>query len=41
MFVESDREKYMIAKEAIEAIIADHRNVSDPMIHIGDANPFG
>ena len=30
VFVESDREKYIIAKEAIEAIISEHKNVVDP-----------
>lgn len=40
VFVEGTHEKYILAKEAIEAIISEHRRASDPQIHIGDSNPF-
>ena len=41
VFIESERDKYIIAKEAIEAIISEHRKVADPQIHIGEKSPFG
>lgn len=40
VFVEGSHEKYLLAKEAIEAIITEHRRVNDPQIHIGETNPF-
>lgn len=40
VFVEGSHEKYLLAKEAIEAIISEHRRVNDPQIHIGEINPF-
>lgn len=40
MFVEGSHEKYLLAKEAIEAIISEHRRVNESQIHIGETNPF-
>jgi predicted PilT family ATPase len=40
VFVEAPHEKYLIAKDAIEAIIAEHRKSNESQIHIGDVNPF-
>ena len=33
-------EKYQKAKELIEDIIKEHRRAIDPLIHVGDSNPF-
>jgi predicted PilT family ATPase len=40
VFVEAPHDKYLIAKEAIEAIIAEHRKSNESQIHIGETNPF-
>lgn len=40
MFVEGAVEKYQRAKEMIEDIIREHRRATDPIIHVGDTNPF-
>jgi far upstream element-binding protein len=40
VFVEGSHEKYLLAKEAIEAIISEHRRVNESQIHIGETNPF-
>jgi hypothetical protein len=40
VFVEGAPEKYQKAKELIEDIIREHRRASDPIIHVGDINPF-
>ena len=40
VFVEASHEKYLLAKEAIEAIISEHRRVNESQIHIGETNPF-
>ena len=41
VFVEGSHEKYLIAKEQIEVVIAEHRRANDTKIFIGEANPFG
>ena len=41
VFVEGSHEKYLIAKEQIEIVIAEHRRANDTKIFIGEANPFG
>ena len=41
VFVEGSHEKYLIAKEQIDAVIAEHRRANDTKIFIGEANPFG
>lgn len=40
VFVEGTPDKYQKAKELIEDIIREHRRSSDPVIHVGDVNPF-
>ena len=40
VFVEGTPEKYQKAKELIEDIIREHRRAIDPLIHVGDINPF-
>lgn len=40
VFVEGTPEKYQKAKELIEDIIKEHRRAVDPLIHVGDSNPF-
>ena len=40
VFVEGPPDKYQKAKELIEDIIREHRRTSDPLIHVGDINPF-
>ncbi len=40
MFVEGTPDKYQRAKEMIEDIIREHRRTNDPIIHVGDTNPF-
>jgi predicted PilT family ATPase len=40
VFVEGTPEKYQKAKELIEDIIREHRRAADPIIHVGDNNPF-
>ena len=41
VFVEGSHEKYLIAKEQIEVVIAEHRRANDTKIFIGEGNPFG
>lgn len=41
MFIEADHEKYILAKEAIEAVIQEHPRQSEMCIYIGEASPFG
>ena len=41
VFIEADHEKYILAKEAIEAVINEHPRQSEMCIYIGEANPFG
>jgi len=41
VFIEADHEKYIIAKEAIEAVINEHPRQSEMCIYIGEASPFG
>ena len=41
VFIEADHEKYILAKEAIEAVIHEHPRQNEMCIQIGDANPFG
>lgn len=40
VFVEGAPEKYQKAKDMIEEIIREHRRTSDPVIHVGETNPF-
>jgi predicted PilT family ATPase len=40
VFVEGAPEKYQKAKDMIEEIIREHRRATDPIIHVGDTNPF-
>ena len=41
VFVEGSHEKYLIAKEQIDIVIAEHRRANDTKIFIGESNPFG
>ena len=41
VFIEAEHEKYIIAKEAIEAVINEHPRQSEMCIYIGEASPFG
>jgi far upstream element-binding protein len=36
VFVEAEHEKYILAKESIDKIIADHKRANDPQIFIGE-----
>lgn len=38
--MEGTPDKYQRAKEMIEDIIREHRKTSDPVINVGDYNPF-
>lgn len=41
VFIEGDHEKYILAKEAIEAVINEHPRQSEMCIFIGEMSPFG
>lgn len=41
VFIEADHEKYILAKEAIDAVIHEHPRQSENCIYIGEASPFG
>ena len=40
VFVEGTPDRYQKAKEMIEEIIKEQKRTTDPMIYVGDTNPF-
>lgn len=40
VFVEGTPDKYQKAKDMIDEIIREQRRSSDPLIHVGESNPF-